>query len=343
VNKDAPDSEASVKQLAALQQQVREKQGTLQKLRRTPQDRQTRDDILKLQSELNGLAGRANELEMQTRLLDHRDTGAALDNELMMLWVNDYPKESRLPNPLSINVYNPRASQPHVLIVTRLDGSTPQRVLDMINTTLKVEKTGLSGTAYFDARGNHGSNAYAAYDDRIRAAAAYLEKNTTLHVVLDDKAALLKAADCPDAALYCGWYSVRNYQDSCQWVPGAVGYHVASFEMVTLHTPGEKGWVVNLLDRGFCGTLGSVAEPYLDAFPLPDQFFPLLLSGIYTQGEVYALTTPQVSWQMSFVGDPLYNPYKAHPLITRAQLEENKVLARAFEIMPLEKAGAAAK
>ena len=62
-------------------------------------------------------------------------------------------------------------------------------------------------------------------------------------------------------------------------------------------------------------TLGPVAEPYLFSFPLPDQFFPLLMTGKLTLLEVYFLTVPQVSWMQILIGDPLYQPFKDHPAI----------------------------
>jgi hypothetical protein len=59
-------------------------------------------------------------------------------------------------------------------------------------------------------------------------------------------------------------------------------------------------------------TLGSIVEPYLDAFPLPSQLFTLLLTGRYALVEAYYLTTPYVSWRMVLIGDPLYNPWRHH-------------------------------
>ena len=112
-----------------------------------------------------------------------------------------------------------------------------------------------------------------------------------------------------------------------------MGYHVASFEMPTLHDPKETGWVVNLLNRGFCGTLGATDEPYLPSFPKPSLFFPLLLSGQFTQGEVWELTAPMVSWRVGFVGDPLYNPYKSHPRVKTEDLLAHVVLRNAYTVL----------
>ena len=46
-----------------------------------------------------------------------------------------------------------------------------------------------------------------------------------------------------------------------------------------------------LLIDGVVGTLGPVAEPYLQSFPTADEFFPLLLTGKLTLAEVYWRTT----------------------------------------------------
>ena len=144
---------------------------------------------------------------------------------------------------------------------------------------------------------------------------------------------MLKAADCPEAALYVGWYALNSYQESGQWVPGAVGYHVASLEMPRLHDGKSTAWAPNLLKRGFCGTLGAVEEPYLAAFPKPGLFFPLLLSGEFTQGEVYLVTTPMVSWRIGYVGDPLYSPFRAKPGLTSDKLKEHPQLRNAYSIL----------
>jgi hypothetical protein len=85
-----------------------------------------------------------------------------------------------------------------------------------------------------------------------------------------------------------------------------------------------------MLKHGVVGTLGAVAEPYLQAFPKPSVFFPLLLSGKFTQIEVYFLTTPEVGWRIAYVGDPLYNPFKHDPRIAPAELKKTPLFAKAF-------------
>jgi hypothetical protein len=70
-----------------------------------------------------------------------------------------------------------------------------------------------------------------------------------------------------------------------------------------------------MLEEGVAATLGPVAEPYLSSFPLPDQFFPLLISGKLPLLEVYFRTLPHVSWMQILIGDPLFTPFKQNPVL----------------------------
>ena len=67
-----------------------------------------------------------------------------------------------------------------------------------------------------------------------------------------------------------------------------------------------------MLEEGITATLGPVSEPYLLAFPLPEAFFGLLLTGKKSLVECYYLTKPFNSWRMMLIGDPLYNPFSGN-------------------------------
>ena len=134
-----------------------------------------------------------------------------------------------------------------------------------------------------------------------------------MEVITNNKNELFQPGDCPDAAIYCGWYSLGNYIDAFDWVKGSVGYHIASNEAQTLKDPEKKVWCKGMLNDGIGATLGPTYEPYLPAFPRPEQFFLMLLSGKYTLAECYYATKPFNSWTMTLIGDPLYNPFKAKP------------------------------
>jgi len=74
---------------------------------------------------------------------------------------------------------------------------------------------------------------------------------------------------------------------------------------------------------GVVATLGPVAEPYLHAFPQPDEFFPLLCTGRLTLAEVYWYSNPLVSWMNTCVGDPLYTPFRVNPPLKVEDLPPN--------------------
>jgi len=264
-----------------------------------------------------GYVGLAFLLGAQRESIDTDQSESALDSELSLLWWTHYPKARWVPNPLqwrTQKAWRERHVQPPpTLMVTRLDGPSEPIVRDIILTSVKVEAEGLRGQAAIDARGRTGTDPYAEYDQRLRRLAELLKQKTKLQVTLDDQEALIPANSLHDIAIYCGWYSLRNFSPPGSFSPGAVGYHVASFELASLRLPGEHGWVRGLLSQGVVGTLGPVAEPYLQSFPPADEFFPLLMTGRLTLGEVYWRTLPWSSWMQTCIGDPLYNPYKNDP------------------------------
>jgi uncharacterized protein (TIGR03790 family) len=248
-------------------------------------------------------------------------TMAAVDSELTLVMAGPYQKGGWLPNPFYLGFERlPVISRVRAktLRVGRLDGPTPATARRLVDDALEVEKTGLSGIFYLDARGLKGRAApgdYAWFDQHLLRLSDLLKKYSDLKVVLDRQPDLFPPGSCPDAALYCGWYSLANYVPAFTWKKGAVGYHVASSEATTLKKPGSNVWCKRMLEEGVAATLGPVAEPYLSSFPLPDQFFPLLMTGRLTLLEVYFLTVPQVSWMQLLIGDPLYQPFKNHPAI----------------------------
>jgi hypothetical protein len=127
----------------------------------------------------------------------------------------------------------------------------------------------------------------------------------------EETPAVFKPGAAPEAALYVGWYSLRKYVPAFSWNRGAVGYHVASFEATALRNGESPEWCPQMIRNGVAATLGPVEEPFLMAFPPPEEFFPLLLTGRYTIAECYWRTLPLTSWQMILLADPLYNPFAA--------------------------------
>jgi len=266
-----------------------------------------------------GLLGALRFWENINQIYEHPRSGAAVDSELTLLMVENYPKVHWLPNPLNLRFDEEPSMQrfrQSVVMVGRLDGPTPEIARRLVDDALKIEKTGLTGTCYLDARGLKGGSevgSYAWFDAHLVRLAQLMKEHSHFKVILDQRPGLFLPGSCPDAALYCGWYSLAKYVASCTWRQGAVAYHVASAEATTLRKPGSQVWCKRMLEEGVAATLGPVSEPYLLAFPLPDDFFPLLMTGSRTLLEVYFRTVPQLSWQMILIGDPLYTPFKKDP------------------------------
>ncbi len=267
--------------------------------------------------EQNEFKERVKSIKQQVELLLQTNLRASVDSELALVLTEDYPLEDWLPNPFFLGFRKQELflKRNEVLIVGRLDGPTADTVRRVIDDTVAVERTGLQGTAYFDARWKKPENkttesGYALYDAALHHAAEKLTVSGHLPVVLDDRVELFEEGSCPDAALYSGWYSLANYVDAFTWVPGSIGFHIASSESVTLKRENSRVWCKRMLEEGVAATIGPVYEPYVQAFPLPDLFFSKLTEGYLTLGEVYLISLPFLSWQMVLVGDPLYLPFK---------------------------------
>ena len=250
---------------------------------------------------------------------EHSD--AATDSELALLWLGRQQGTGWQLNPLGYPFVN-SPDRPRVVMVMRLDAPSPDAVRRMIETSLAVERDGLKGKFVIDTRGiqprqaNGSPDAFGAFDQRLRDLGALVRDKTKVELIVDDKPDVLPPEPKIDGvALYCGWYSVAKYVPSMKLVPGAVACHIASYELTSLRDETNTGWGRGLLSDGAVATLGPVSEPLLHAFPAPDDFFPLLLTGRLTLAEVYWRTCPLTSWKMCAVGDPLYTPFKRNPAL----------------------------
>ncbi len=228
---------------------------------------------------------------------------------------------------------NRQVGAPPMLMVMRLDAAEAGQVRDMVLAGLRAERDGLKGKMVIDSRSIYPKGegpvegGYGWYDQTLRNLAEIIKTRSKLPLLHEDSPELLGARSTGDIALYCGWYSVRNYIPPGKFNTGAVGFHVASFEMISLRADNERGWVKNLIADGVCATLGPVNEPYLHAFPPADEFFPLLMTGKLTLAEVYWKSNMLTSWQINMVGDPFYTPFKTNPAMRVEDLPERLKLA----------------
>lgn len=291
--------------------QLKEKQHALGKeLELLPKDALEKKETLKQERKI---------INDEIMSISKKDYWSSFDSELSLVREETYSLKGWVPNPFFLGFKKRKLeiSKNKVLMVSRLDGPDVQTVKRMIDDSIAVEKKGLKGTAYFDAKYKDPgekkvTGGAASYDKSIHRTAGNLSGNSRLKVVLDDNRALFQPGDCPDAALYCGWYSHHQYIDAFKWVPGAVGYHIASSECRTLKNEKSQVWCKKMIDHGVAATLGPIGEPYVQSFPVPEIFFGLLVEGRLTIAECYMVSLPYLSWQMVLVGDPLYTPFKVH-------------------------------
>ncbi len=300
----------------------------LQSISRLPDNLARDRQLTGLVQKTGGLLGVIEWIDNEQELLRTNETYSSFDSELAMVRSPDYVLFRWQPNLLHYRFDSLPDVLRDVIMVSRLEAPTLDIVKRIIDDAIRVEQQGLNGKVYLDARGisydaaKDQPGSYGQYDESLRDLAARLKAHTKLEVVLDNEAALFQPGTCPDAAIYCGWYSLAKYVDAFDWNPGAVGYHIASAEARTLRQPGETGWCSSMLEDGVAATLGPVFEPYLASFPLPDDFFPLLMTGKYTLAEAYYRSNPFNSWAMVLIGDPLYKPFAKNPPLADDALPE---------------------
>jgi uncharacterized protein (TIGR03790 family) len=295
------------KELATLKTKKRSLQNSLE-LIATKQG----PEFQKITDELENINSSIMELENKSNM------EASLESELSLVKVPGYALEGWIANPLFLPFQKRELTiKPgKILLVSRLDGPDENTVKRIIDDSIEAENTGLKGTAYFDARWKAPNNDKSKklqgnkyYDWSIHQTAEFFRLQKVMPVVLDDREDLFQKGDASHAAIYCGWYSLMNYVDAFKWQPGAIGFHIASGECISLKKK-SKQWCRNILQKGASVTIGPVSEPYLQAFPNPELFFKLLVEGRLSVVESYYLSLPFLSWKMVLIGDPLYRPFK---------------------------------
>ncbi len=332
--------------LDQLQSQVQIAGQMLNLLTQNP-SKKNRDWAYQLAQRFFGIRGVLHLATAEEEEFTHKEAAASVDSELSVLWLDPdgYSLNGRIPNPLYAWYQSARNRGPKnetmsfpILMVSRIDAPTPELAKQMIDKAMLAEQSGLSGKVYLDARGLKPKKAlgYGDYDQSLRNIAAFFKERTSYPVILENtKKRFQQVDEAPQVGLYAGWYRLRHYEDAFSFNPGAIGYHMASGEAISIHQPKEKGWCKNALERGITVTIGPTSEPYLDAFPKPTEFFGLMLTGRYTLIEAYYLSTRHASWRMVLFGDPLYNPWKGASLATLQGLQQSIPEFRTLRTLPL--------
>ncbi|HTU19106.1 MAG TPA: TIGR03790 family protein [Gemmataceae bacterium] len=334
-NKPSAEEKAELekvrKELNPLKNQHRELQKTIKSLVETAKKNPKGSELREAESrkkERTSLEQKIQGLEERERWLSYSESRAAVDSELSLLWHSGFELRRWQLNLLYWQVgQDVREGKPPVVMTARLDGPSAALVKRLIDQAVEIEAKGLQGKVYVDARNirydpkQDPGFAYGGYDESLREMATLLEKEAKMPVTLDNKPELFAPGSCTDCALYCGWYSHGRFIDCCRFSPGAVAYHIASSEAVSLRNPKATYWCKNLLEKGAVATLGPVAEPYTIGFPKPAEFFGFLVTGKYTLVECYWRTEILSSWMTVLVGDPLYNPYAKSPRLKPEQVK----------------------
>ncbi len=329
--------------LTAIRTQLRSAEHLIALLQTNPSEK-GRERAYQVVQEYFGVVGVLRFANQEIERLSYIRADASVDSELSLLWWDRalaHPSE-KLPNPLY--AWYPEHSQgqaPQIplMMVSRLDAPTAELAKQLVDHAMLAEQNGLKGNAYFDARGMDSDRllSYGHYDRDIRMLSEAVEKVSSYSVVLENtEARFSQSGDAPDVAVYVGWYRLRHYEDAFAFNPGSIGYHIASGEAVSLHDPIERGWCKNALERGITVTLGPIGEPYLDAFPLPTEFFGLLLTGKYSLVEAFYLSSRHVSWRMVLIGDPLYNPWRGKGLAQKVKAS-GMLRLQTFPVPPSER------
>ena len=275
-----------------------------QRLEQLKQDLETGPGQVSIQTKQ--INKKISRMQLEVGRISGKETNASVDSELSMVLFQSYDLYRWQPNML-------RGQVPGLgfktLMVSRLDGPDYKIIKGLIDKALTAEKTGLKGNAYIDSRGIVKKDMYGHFDQSLRDLGAFIHSNTKMPIKAEQTGRLFQAGSCPQTAVYCGWYSLRKYVDAFDFVDGAVGFHIASFEAQKLRDPNSSTWCSAMLRDGITATLGAVDEPYLHTFPEPKAFFSELFEGRCLV-EAYYRTKPFNSWQLVLIGDPLYRPFK---------------------------------
>jgi len=236
----------------------------------------------------------------------------AVDSELATLGFFRHQISGPMVNPYfrSFRPITDPDSDPRLMLVARLDGPSASDVRRMINDSLTVERAGLWGWTYLDARGVEDPN-YKIGDEWLFHIA---DESFRIGrpAILDRHEALFPFGyPMTDAILYFGWYSEQAtgvFNDPhFNFRPGAIAVHIHSFSASTIRQS-DKYWVGPLIRHGAAATLGNVYEPFLQLTPTLDLFYDRLVNGLTFAESAYA-SLRAVSWMTTIVGDPLYRPF----------------------------------
>jgi len=245
--------------------------------------------------------------------------------------------------PLSFADYRAQQGSLQIYSVWRLDGATAALAQGLVDQAIAAEQNGLTGQACLDRRfgpiANEFDAGYGSGDWELHMAAVFAGQ-AGFRVTEDDNPQEFgtpPAPDCPNAALYSGWYSLDHYNNAFTWNTGAIGFHLDSQSAANPRT--GPNWSANAIQHGITATSGAVAEPYLQGLAQPDGVFLNLLEGA-NLGDAFLRNEAWLKWMILNIGDPLYLPFPGGlPPFSGQNPQTSLVLNPQFVVGPLPSIG----
>ncbi|HOP97631.1 MAG TPA: TIGR03790 family protein [Verrucomicrobiota bacterium] len=245
---------------------------------------------------------------------EFRRNEACVDNELMLLprieqnWLRTGPYQNHIFGTTNTALLHPTNN---VLLVSRLDGPTPEIARSLVDKAIEAETHGLWGRAYVDIRSTP-DPAFKIGEDWMKGAAEVCRR-LGFETVVDTNAATFRPEfPMSQIAFYFGWYDASVSgpfaRKTVEFMPGAFAYHLHSYSGASPRSD-SRNWVGPLLARGVTATMGSVDEPYLGGTPDLAVFASRLIYSGFTFGEAACAAQNVLSWQTIVIGDPLYRPF----------------------------------
>lgn len=231
---------------------------------------------------------------------------AAVDGEIALFRREGDALSGAIRNP----VYNsPKliTVESKILIVSRLDGPSPEIAKALVDKAIVAEALGPRGQSFLDTRGPNLKGGYKVRDDiMVKVADAW--KQIGFPFDHDVKPAVVDLSTREDLLHYYGWYAgSQNPKGPVQFRTGSVAIHLHSFSAATIRNT-KRNWVSKLLSWGATASYGTVYEPLTVGFPYENTFWDRLAKG-WSFGQAGQVANQLLSWQAVFVGDPLYTPY----------------------------------
>jgi len=208
--------------------------------------------------------------------------------------------------------YRSETGSLQIYSVWRLDGATAALAEGLVDQAIAAEASGLAGQACLDRRFGTITKVFDAGDgsgDWELHMAAVFAGQAGFSVTEDSNPQEFgtpPAPDCPNAALYSGWYSLDHYNNAFTWNTGAIGFHLDSESAADPRT--GSNWSANAIKNGITVTSGAMAEPYLQGMAQPDGVFLNLFEGANV-GDAFLRNTMWLKWMILNMGDPLYQPF----------------------------------